>query len=193
MNKIQLGLILLLASCGSGDDYVPKPHGYPRMVLPAREYRLFDTAALPYSFKIPAYSQMEKDTNNLTQSSKYWYNLNFKPFNATLHITYYKFEDLNYLDSLIFDTRKLVNKHIQRADDITEEAISTEQKHVHGIMFRIEGNTATNLNFYLTDSTHHFFRGALYFNRQTEHDSIAPVYDFIREDVSNLIQSFKWK
>ena len=46
----------------------------------------------------------------------------------------------------------------------------------------------TPLNFYLTDSNRHFFRGALYFNAKTDSDSIKPVYEFIRTDIFNLIK-----
>lgn len=193
MNKILPVIALLIAGCAGSNDYVPKPHGYPRMEFPKREYRYFDSLKLPYAFEIPIYAKMEKDTNSNLTAEATWYNLNFKPFNATLHITHYNFSNWAFFDSLVYDTRKLVNKHIQRADDILEQKISSNQKNVSGVMFKIEGNTATNLNFYLTDSAHNFFRGALYFNRQTEQDSIAPVYEFIRQDVEHLIQTFKWK
>jgi gliding motility-associated lipoprotein GldD len=60
-------------------------------------------------------------------------------------------------------------------------------------MFDIEGNTATNLNFYITDSMQHFLRGALYFNSQASADSTAPVFERMRKDVGHLIQTFRWK
>lgn len=194
MNKFfYLLLVVAVYACGQSETYVPKKHGFPRMVLPAKTYRPFDSAGLPYRFEMPVYCKMEKDTNSNLTAQSTWYNLNFKPFNATLHITYYQFGNWNFYDSLVFDTRKLVNKHIQRADDILEEPIAADDANVKGLMFRIEGNTATNLNFYLTDSSRNFFRGALYFNQHTSQDSIAPVYDYIREDVVHLIKTFHWK
>jgi len=193
MNKAGIIAVLLLFACSDNTNYVPKQHGFPRMTLPVKKYHYFDSMGLPYAFEIPQYALMEKDTNGNLTREKTWFNLNFKPFNATLHITYYKFNNWSFFDSLVYDTRKLVNKHIQKADDITEEAISNYNNGVSGILFKIEGNTATNLNFYLTDSMHHFFRGALYFNDKTQQDSIAPVFQFVQDDVIHLVNTFKWK
>lgn len=193
VNKLYLLGLIVFVACNSKNNYVPKPHGYPKMQLPDKSYSRFDSAHVPYSFEIPNYALMEKDTNIGYTAAPTWFNLNFKPFNATLHITYYRFGNWLLFDSLVYDTRKLVNKHIQRADDIIEEVAQTNQKNVNGVIFRIEGNTATNLNFYLTDSVKHFFRGALYFNTHTKQDSIAPVYDFILKDINHLIATFKWK
>ena len=44
-----------------------------------------------------------------------------------------------------------------KADDIQTIEMSREADHIYGNMYLIEGNTATNLNFYLTDSSKHFF------------------------------------
>lgn len=116
-----LVLIATLSACGGSDTYVPKPRAFPKLLLPEMSYRKFDSAGIPYAFEIPAYSAMEKDTLNVYTRQPNWFNLNFKPFNATLHITYYRFESPREFDSLVDDTRKLVNKHIQRAEDIIEE------------------------------------------------------------------------
>ena len=187
-----LVLSLTLAACGGSDAYVPKPRAFPKMLLPEVSYRKFDSAGIPYAFEMPAYSAMEKDTLNVYTRQPNWFNLNFKPFNATLHITYYRFQSPREFDSLVDDTRKLVNKHIQRAEDIIEEPFISSPT-VKGIMFDIEGNTATNLNFYITDSMQHFLRGALYFNSQASADSTAPVFERMRKDVGHLIQTFRWK
>ena len=104
MNKwIIAASVGFLFACGGGDDYVPKPHGYPKMELPDKKYRLFDSAGLPYRFEIPVYAAMEKDTNVGYTQEATWYNLNFKPFNATLHITYYNFNSWDVYDSLVYD------------------------------------------------------------------------------------------
>lgn len=192
MRSIKWFIPLLLAACGGSESYVPKPRAYPRLNLPENAYRPWDSAGVPYKFEIPVYTAMEKDTTGVYTSQPYWFNLNFKPFNATLHITYYRFSGWDQFDSLVDDTRRLVNKHIQRAEEIEEIPLSPSPG-VSGLMFDIRGNTATNLNFYLTDSSRNFFRGALYFNRQAASDSIAPVFDYMKKDVNNLIRTFRWK
>jgi gliding motility-associated lipoprotein GldD len=185
-------LVVIFAACGGNEAYVPKPRAYPRVQLPETGYKNFDSSGIPYAFEIPVYSAMEKDTLNIYTRQPNWFNLNFKPFNATLHLTYYKFGNQTQFDSLVDDTRKLVNKHIQRAEDIIEEPLRMSEN-VKGMMFEIEGNTATNLNFYLTDSIRHFMRGALYFNAQANADSTAPVFERMKQDIGHLIKTFRWK
>lgn len=195
MNILKTSLFIctvLISACGGSDAYVPKPRAFPRLDLPEISYKAFDSSGIPYSFEIPVYADMEKDTLNVYTRQPNWFNLNFKPFNATLHLTYYQFQGWNEFDSLIDDTRKLVNKHIQRAEDIIEEPF-TSSGNVKGMLFDIEGNTATNLNFYVTDSAKHFLRGALYFNSQAAADSTAPVFERMRKDVGHLIKTFRWK
>ncbi|NBV36927.1 MAG: hypothetical protein EBR94_06630 [Bacteroidetes bacterium] len=136
---------------------------------------------------------MSPDTNQAGVHTPGWYNLQFPSLDVTLHLTYYKFNQWNLFDSLIYDTRKLVNKHIQKADDIVERPTQFLNPAAKGLVFSIQGNTATNFNFYVTDSTSHFLRGALYFNNHTESDSIAPVYQFVEADVLHLIKTLKWK
>ena len=109
---------ILLQACGSDHNYVPKPRAYPRIVYPEKEHERFQREGVPYSFEMPLYCSMEKDSGGVYKQQPNWFNLNFKPFNATLHITYYRFKDWQQFDSLVSDTRKLAYKHLQRADDI---------------------------------------------------------------------------
>jgi gliding motility-associated lipoprotein GldD len=76
---------------------------------------------------------------------------------------------------------------------MNESVIIRDSSKVYGLLYDIEGNTASGLQFYLTDSTHHFLRGALYFNASPNIDSLKLVLDFIREDVLQLIKTTKWK
>ena len=69
----------------NNDNYAPKPHGYPRVYYPIKTYQSFDTNA-PFSFLYPTYAQVNNYDDDLTEN--YWYNINYLPFNATLHISY---------------------------------------------------------------------------------------------------------
>lgn len=194
MNKLVVIILAatIFAYCGDSTNYIPKPKTFPRIDFPQKAYKEFNPSGNPYSFEIPVYSSMDKDASGVYTLQPYWYNLNFKPFNATLHLTYHRFENFNVFDSLLYNTRKLVKKHIQKAEDIEEVKIQTYNSKLRGVFFNIEGNTATNLNFYITDSSHQFIRGALYFNQKTTSDSIAPVFQYMKKDVEHLIKTFKW-
>jgi gliding motility-associated lipoprotein GldD len=80
-----------------------------------------------------------------------------------------------------------------KASDIQERLIINDSVNVYGLVYFLEGNAASSLQFYLTDSTNHFVRGALYFDAKPNPDSLAPVQNFIQEDILNMIESFRWK
>ena len=61
------------------------------------------------------------------------------------------------------------------------------------IVYSIDGNTASSVQFFLTDSTKNYLRGALYFNEQPRLDSIQPVLDFVKKDIDQMIKTFKWR
>lgn len=98
----------------------------------------------------------------------------------------------NTLDKLIGDAFILASKHNVKAD-FREEVLIRKPNHVNGLMFNIEGPVASSINFYLTDSINHFVRASLYFKNTVNPDSIAPVLDFVREDIEKIITTFEWK
>ncbi|MFM1898725.1 MAG: hypothetical protein RL577_965, partial [Bacteroidota bacterium] len=193
MVSVLLALMLAigLSSCSGEESYVPKPKGYPRMVLPEKSFVNYQESGSPFECRIPTYAHMDFDTVHASRDP--WYNLQFSGFNATLHLTYYRVTDWQLFDSLMYDSRRLVYKHLQRADDISELPVSQINPNLRGLVFDIVGNTATNLNFFVTDSSRNFVRGALYFNQHTNMDSIAPAYRFIRQDIDTLLKSFRFK
>ena len=188
-----LFLLIVLSSCG-GEVAVPKPSVYPRIFYPEKEYDSVNVI-LPYAFEKPKYANLEpsRDGRRTTNpDAKYWRNLDFPSFDATLHLSYSTLNNIAHLDSLKEEARRLTYEHAFRADDIQQILLNQKEKNVFGTVYLIEGNTATNLNFYLTDSSKHFFRGSLYFNQKTKPDSILPVFSFIKADVEHLIETFRW-
>jgi len=183
-----LSITLLMISCE--EVYTPRPHAFFRIDFPQKQFVPYH-GECPFVFDIPYYSSISRDSS--ANSEPCWLNLNFPPYNATLHLTYKPVgEGFNLLD-LQTDTRRFVMGHTIKAQEIMENAINKPEDHVHGVLYQLKGNTATSLQFYVTDSTHHYLRGALYFNENANADSIAPVLDFITEDVLQLIGSLSWK
>ncbi len=126
-------------------------------------------------------------------AQQYWYNLTFPAFNARLHISYYPIRSREDFIQLAEDSRKLAFKHTVKATGIDEALITNKQDKVYGIYYTISGNTASANQFFLTDSTSHYLRAALYFNEKPQQDSIQPVIDFIKKDMDKMIKTFKWK
>ncbi|SES15938.1 gliding motility lipoprotein GldD [Pedobacter rhizosphaerae] len=180
---------LLITAC-QNNDYSPKPRGYFRIEYPKRGYQLLNQP-VPYSFHYPVYATVEADKSR--DAHQDWYNLHFKQFNAYLHLTYYNVSGKAAYDEMVEDARKLAFKHTIKASAIDQKVINYPDRRVYGIYYAIEGNTASSVQFFLTDSAKHYFRGALYFNERPQYDSIAPVIKFIKTDIDTLIASFKWK
>ncbi|MBI5219475.1 MAG: gliding motility lipoprotein GldD [Bacteroidia bacterium] len=180
------GFIFFLSGCSH--EYTPKPMGYLRIDLPEKTYRVYDSEA-PYKFEYPGYAKVIADKSFNTEP--YWINLDFPKFKGRIHISY---KDVNNnIAKFLDDTRTLVYKHTIKADAINEKLYTNSEKKVYGILYDIKGNTASSVQFYLTDSTTHFLRGALYFNVEPNKDSLAPVVNFIHKDIEHLIETFEWK
>ncbi len=179
-------LVSVLASCH--EAYTPKPRGYVKVNYPEKSYQEFDTNA-PFTFEYPSYAKIVPDT--ASGAEPYWYNILFPSLNATIYLSYKKVH--NNLQDFIQDSRTLVYKHTIKAEAIDESLIRDDKRHVFGILYDLKGNTASSLQFFVTDSTRHFLRGSLYFNSEPNKDSLAPVIQFIRKDVTHLINTLHWK
>lgn len=167
---------------------VPRPYGYFRIDLPEPTYRTIDTLGLPYTFDISSAAELKTRTET---GEKFWVDLHYPALNATVYCSYKPVA--GNLNELLEDTRKIVYKHSIRADGINEKVFDHPEKNVHGILYDLKGNIASPVQFVLTDSSRHFFRGALYFNNVPNKDSIAPLSDYVREDIIRLMESFEWK
>lgn len=177
---------VLLVSCNNG--YSPRPYGYFRVDLPPHTYRTIDTLGLPYQFQL---SGIAKVVRHDAQGEVYWIDIQYPHLNASVYCSYKRIH--NNLYELTEDSRKYVYKHSVKADGISEKLFQHPEKHVYGILYDLKGNTASSLQFVLTDSTKNFFRGALYFDNVPNKDSIAPMANYVREDMIRLMESFEWK
>jgi|TARA_B100000795_G_C22801093_1_gene441960 gliding motility-associated lipoprotein GldD len=185
MKKLLISFtILLFISCD--DTPIPKPHGYPRINLPERTYKIFDTNCA-FTFKASSASKIEA-----SKKSPCFFNISYPQFNAKLHLTYVTVN--NNLKGLIDQEYKIREKHNQFATSVQERLYANPDKHINALIFNINGTkAATPLQFFMTDSTNHFFRGVLYFYNSPNNDSLEPVINYIKQDVDTLIESFEWK
>ena len=178
---------LTLISCNNTDE-IPKPRGYFRIDFPEKKYFTYVSPECNFSFETPTYSLVVPDHSDSTELC--WFNIEFPTQKGSIHFSYKNVN--NNLSLFTEDTRSLAYKHTVEADAINEEYINYPAKKLYGIIYHIEGNAASSLQFYLTDSTKKFIRGSLYFNVIPNKDSIAPVADFINIDIAHFIETFKW-
>ena len=184
---ILFGASSFLSSCET--EFTPRPKGYFRIDFPEKKYATFDSACA-FKFDFPTYCKVLPYTG--AQQERCWLNIDFKDYKAKIHFSYFDITASN-LQQHLEDSRSLAYKHAQKADGIEETPFINPIKKVYGLVYSISGNAASSLQFYITDSTSHFVRGALYFNAAPNSDSTAPVLNFIKADVTRLIESFEWK
>ena len=183
-----LGLTVSLIACK--EEAVPKPHGYLRIEMPQHSYKKLDKD-LPFSFEYSQYASFETlSPRESHRRNVKWFNINYKKYNATIHLSYIPVN--NNLDSLHEESHEFVFEHTIKADAIDEILIHKPEKDIYGLLYDLKGNTASNMEFYVNDSTMHFLRGALYLRTTPNIDSLAPVVDYIKNDIMHLINTFEW-
>jgi len=194
-NSISALLASALIAQGCRHVPVPKPDGYFRIDLPEKEYAIFNGVErpdgfLPLSFEYPVYGTVSFDEDINPEPG--WFNVDFPAYKARIYLTYR--EVTNDLGELMEETYRMnVKNHISKADAINEQVFSNPDNKVYGILYDLKGNTATAVQFFVTDSLKHFIRGSLYFLSEPNPDSLAPVNDFFREDIIHMIETLKWE
>ena len=174
---------IVFISC-SNNNPIPRPRGYFRIDTPEKSYKQYKDIC-PFVFEIPTYAFIIKEKEDYC-----WLDIYFPQNQATIYLTYKQVN--NDLNIHLEDSREFVYKHTVKADAIEEVPFQNDSLNVYGMLYNLKGNTASSVQFYLTDSTDHFLRGSLYFNVAPNKDSLAPVIDFIRDDIIHMIESFQW-
>jgi len=187
-------LLFIFLFCSCNSPYTYKKKGYFRIDFPEKKYQVFDQAGYPYRFEYPVYATISKDTSFFgeTPENPWWINIDVPRFAGRIYISYKDVNGRNF-DSLVNDGFKMAYKqHTDIATSIVDSQMSTPNG-IEGIYFSLGGNTATANQFFLTDSTRHFLRGALYFNAAPNEDSLGIVNDFLKQDLKHLINTLQWK
>ena len=194
--KATMLFILITFVLACQENYTPKRNGYFRIDFPTqRTYTEFNSTTCPFSFEYPVYGKIQKDSSNLQELHEHpcWFNIIFPEYKAKIYLSYTAINTNNTLDKLVKDSYKLTFKHTVKADYIDETNVIGNHPHVSGVLYDVGGNAASAVQFFITDSVHHFLRGSLYFYASPNADSIAPAVDYFRKDVEHIIKTIAWK
>lgn len=188
-------LALMAIACSEPPPSIPKPRAYPRVIYPEKKLVSFNEAQCPFTTRIPMYFKTLKDSLQTGKEKDFncWYDLYCEELNGYLHMSYVPITSRRQFDGLVNDAFEMADKHNIKASYRQESVISHEDRKLYGLIFEIDGPVATPLQFFVTDSTEHFLRASLYFKSAVNRDSIAPVYDFLREDVYGMIEGLAWR
>lgn len=191
MNRLlsYIGVTLIIFMFfGCGDKTAPKPFAYPHIDNGATKYSPHNQRSFPLTFDIANNAKSQSDTLREENKNFSWINIIYPQYNATIYCTYIKAEGKK-LDSEKKRSRELVYVHSQMASNIEALHYSDSTRNIEADIYTLKGRVATPLQFVATDKSSFIFRGSLYFNNEVNIDSVAPIIEYIKEDIAVMIES----
>lgn len=213
--RVLMALVVccMLAACNNG-DYTPKPQAYLRIDMPEHNYWLVDSLCIqpgdtlafgtdtmvaitgscttfPFTFEANKCIEIrEKDA----PKGEVWMDLLYPEWDGVVFLSYKYLDTPDDLRGQTDTSLRLLESHYQFASGVEESHYDDAERHVHGTTFRLGGRrVASTYQFWVTDSAHHFLRGALYLNKAPNNDSLAPVINYIQTDIDHLIETLRWR
>jgi len=181
-----LGVLFLILFLSCQDSTQPKPPGFLALSYDEPSYTPINFGC-PYSFEKNQKAKVETPNPN----RPCWINLDYPQLNAKIYLTY---SSVNQnLRDLLIDAQKLPDKHAIKADMIEVSIYKNEEKQTYGNFYEVEGDAASQAQFYLTDSTSHFLTGSIYFDVKPNYDSILPSAAYMKTEMQHLMETLEWE
>jgi gliding motility-associated lipoprotein GldD len=183
-----VGSQIIFSACQR--QYLPKPVGYNRLVLPAPAYQQLPDS-LPYRFEYSKHARLLRDTSWI--SERFWVMVYYPLMKANVHITYKPVNNnKKLLKEFVDDAYRLTAKHQIKAYSIDEAIVHTPSGKT-AVVEEIQGEVPSQFQFVITDSTSNFIRGALYFDTKVQNDSLAPAIEYVKKDIMHMINTLAWR
>jgi gliding motility-associated lipoprotein GldD len=180
--------LIFLSSCQQ--DYLPKPLGYNRLVLPEPAYHALPDS-LPYTFEYSQHGKLLPDTFRTREP--FWIQIYYPGIKANIHVTYKKILNSDQLlKEFMNDAYVLTAKHQIKAYAIDESIVKTPSG-ITAVIAELDGEVPSQMQFTITDSTQNFLRCALYFDTKVNNDSLRPAIEYVKKDMIHMINTFGWK
>lgn len=183
MKQFSIALLLLFGVIACKKSVITKPSAMLRLEYPEASYVKESLDECPYQFDVNANA-------NVVQRGNCWTNIEYPGMNATVYLTYHPVK--NNIDSLLRDVQKLTYDHSIKAQSIIEQMRVDSDNKVYGMFYSIEGDAASQSQFYVTDSVNHLVVGSLYFNAKPNYDSIYPAVIYLQKDIRHIMETIKW-
>ena len=183
LKRLPFYILILTIFISCKDEAVPKPASHLRLDYPIAEYAYFENKC-PYVFEMNANAIIK-------EKAPCQFTIDYPKMKATIFLSYKTVNgDINLL---LRDAQKLTFEHVIKADDIIEQPYINSDRKVYGMFYQVQGNAATNAQFYVTDSLKHFVTGSVYFYTKPNFDSIMPATSYIKNDMKAIMETIKWK
>ena len=179
--------------CSCSTDFKPKPKGFNHIDLPDHKYQLFREDSKPYSFEMNVNAFADNDTAHYKEQKRLYKIIKYPDLGSNIHVTYKSiYGSMDSLDSYINEAYRLAYGHDVMAYGITPEIVVLPGE-MTATLISLEGDVPSQYQFFVHDSTNHFLRGAVYFPVANKNDSLAPVIDYVKEDIHHLLATLSWK
>lgn len=175
-------LLLLALFTACKEETTPKPNAFLALDYPNQEYTMYKNAN-GFEFNQNKWSTIKEGKNNSLE-------IHYPQMKATIFINYKPVE--GNLNLLLKDAQKLTYEHFVKADEIIEQPFINPKDRVYGMFYDVQGNAATNVQFYATDSVKNFLVASLYFYAKPNYDSILPASDYVKKDMKKLLETLHW-
>ena len=187
---IVLGVTLSLTSCSGDELLVPRPPSFLRTDLPKQEYVKMGLDE-PYSYEINK-SYVVRPVMYKNEATSHQ-EVILSSLNGILYLNYYPLPNYDTLTRYINLSNDKVEEHQVKASKIEKKRFIFPEKKVYATFFELQGDVATNFQFYLTDSTNNFIRGEVLMNSRPNYDSLRPSLEYLKKDLFHMIETFEWK
>lgn len=177
-----IALLSFFTACNN--DTTPKPKAFLALDYPTQQYKTYTSDKYNFTFDKNSLANVKEVKSSALE-------IHYPEMKATIFVNYKPIE--NNLDVLLKDAQKLTYEHFVKADEIVEQPFINKDHNVYGMFYNVQGNAATNVQFYVTDSINNFVVASLYFYAQPNFDSILPATSYIQTDMRRILESMKWK
>jgi len=184
-----ISIIFAAALSSCKQDFTPKPKGYNRFDLPEHTYQSLPDS-LPYFFEYSKHAKLLRDSSWI--SDPRWVEIYYPELKANIHITYKEILNQDSLKEYLNDAHFLTSKHQIKSYAI-DETIGETPLGKTVVYAEIDGEVPSPFQFFSTDSSHNFLRGALYFNTQVNNDSLKPAMEYVKIDIVHMMNNLRWQ
>ncbi|MFD0799016.1 gliding motility lipoprotein GldD [Maribacter chungangensis] len=161
---------------------IPKPKAQIRLEYPQGELATLETANFSVNYNKLAIPKENKDLA---------YTLEYPEMKGAIFLSYRRLN--NDLDKLTQDAKRLSYEHAVKAHNIVEQPFLNPDARVYGSLFEVQGDAASQTQFFVTDSTSHFLTGSVYFYSKPNYDSILPAAAYLQNDIRTIMETLRWK
>lgn len=181
--KSIIAFLLVATLCACKQESLPKPEAQLRLDYTFPKYKPY-VGPCPYTFDVNSDAVVKVKSDCAIE-------INYPKMKATIYLSYKPVS--NNITALLRDAQKLTYKHVIKADDIMEQPFLNNIDKVYGMFYEVNGNAATNGQFYATDSLRHFIDCSVYFYAKPNFDSLLPAAAYVKNDMRRLLETLRWE